>query len=318
MIQSYLRYFFIFSFFALFILIDTVVGGMLRPYHLAATAGVLQQYEVVRNFKDDPDILFTGDSHTQNGLDTGAFSDLCRCKVGNISMNGADMVTTYYLLQSYLAHNRTPKVAVIQINWSNLSYHPDGGYYTVLLEKLGPAEQWEYFRNSFDLNFVAKKFIRSFRYKKALSRLIKGDLAMQITEAPRNGFMPLEGTVRSIDSNYTALHKPGSIEVIQDHAQAYYAGLIITLLKKAGSEVVIVQPPEPLDWFGQIKNVQEVEDDILTSAKKHDVRFINFLLSSDMYLPNDTYFYDEKHLNREGARIYTDNLWYLVKQDLSQ
>lgn len=84
--------------------------------------------------------------------------------------------------------------------------------------------------------------------------------------------------------------------------------------KRENIKVVFVQPPVHI--YGQefINNYEEAIGWIEDISKRHDINFYNF--SNDSLCYQQKYFYNTRHLNKEGSTIFTQKLIPIIKKEL--
>lgn len=303
-------------FLLMFFLLDDLFASWLKPYYDAAAAEFYGRYEKIMAYEGDADIVFTGDSHTQHGIDPTLFSQWCDCRAENISMGGGNIITTYYILRSYLKNHKPPKLVVLQTTWQNISTQPNGEHHLLLLTKQGLADQLYYFIKSGDWNFLAKKIIRSYRYRNALPRFIKRDKSITISTISEKGYELLKGNIdEHINYSTELLRQFKSRKATLDKTELLFLDKTIELFDEKETAVVMTQPPEPYEFVTALENYEEMERHLEKKSVEYDIPFYNFDNIADPFLKNKKYFYDEQHLNEDGAIEYSKRLWSLIDKN---
>lgn len=318
----------LFLFVVILLLLDMIIGMLLKPYYLAATNFLYQDFysrHIDHHRGDGFAVVFMGDSRTQHGVNSKYISRLCNCHAGNIALGGANMVTTYYVLRDYLEKNSQPQLIVLQTSWASIVSQPNGGHYTLLLEDLPARDQLSYFTASFDWNFAAKKILRSYRYREAVSRFLRGDKSIYQdrpaaqSENAVDEFSPIKVTIdQQADLQLELLKKFNSFAVPVDDAQLFYLEKILSLLQSKKITVIMVQPPEPREALRAVKNFTDLNHKISEKATTYNVRYLNYNDLTDPFLSNKMYFADEQHLNEVGADLYTKRLWNDIENSLKK
>ena len=312
-----MKYFKIFLWIVLLLLIDFCLASLLRPHFRAATLPAFETFysRYVSKEAENFDIVFFGDSRVQHGIDSRIVSEECDCNAGNIAVSGSTFVSTYYLLRDYLEQH-DPKLVALGVHWSRAAKQKNPDYYPLLLEMKTTSEQFEYVRESYDLNFVAQRILRSYEYRKALRRFVKGE-PTEVTEAiseTGDQFMPLQQKMSSttpltsqIFNNLRAFDLPA------DAVQIEYLEKTIKLVQSKDIQILLFETPELAEVTKEIENATALRETLEGEAAKLGVPYVSLedIEGSTQLLPE--HYADVLHVNEEGALSYTKELWKVIK-----
>lgn len=304
-------------FIGIFFILDGFIGAQIKPYFMASAGGYLKIYNALTD-KNNADIIFIGNSHTEHGLDSTLISNLCRCQARNLSTSGGNIISTYYFMIEYLKNNNPPKFVVMQAgDAGTMGFQPHGVHYFLLLHQMSGADQFEYFLQTFDLNLVAKKFVKFYQYRLSFRRYLNKDLTFSYKAPDRakiDTFSPLSGQMQIANKeNVKLLENPKSFEIPIDNAEFVYLRKLTTLLRSRGVKLILVTPPEPLSWLRVAKSTARMTEAVSKEARALDLPYYNFDTPSNPIVNQAAYFYDEQHLNSDGAHAYTLQVWDSLK-----
>jgi len=302
---------------SIFFILDGFIGAQIKPYFMASAGGYLKIYNALLG-KNNADIIFIGNSHTEHGLDSTLISDLCRCQARNLSTSGGNIISTYYFMLEYLKNNTPPKFVVMQAgDAGTMGFQSYGVHYFLLLHQLSGADQFEYFFQTFDLNLVAKKFVKFYQYRLSFRRYLNKDLTFSYKAPDRariDTFSPLSGQLQlANEENVKLLENPLSNEIPMDNAEFVYLRKLTALLRSRGVKLVLVTPPEPLAWLRVAKSTASMTEAVSKEARALNLTYYNFDTPSNSIVNRAAYFYDEQHLNSDGANAYTLQVWDSLK-----
>jgi len=297
----------------IFFILDGLIGIQIKPYFMASAGDYLNIYESLTD-KNDADIIFIGNSHTEHGLDSSLISEMCRCQARNLSTSGGNIISTYYFMREYLEKNNPPKFLVLQAGDAGTTgFQQYGVHYFLLLHKLSGADQLGYFMQTFDLNLVAKKLVKFYQYRLSLRRYLNKDLTFSYKAPDRakiDTFDPLIGQMLSErEKTLISTENSRSVEIPLDSAALSYLAKLGSLMSNRGVKLILVTPPEPLTWLHLVKSTTAIAEAVSKEAGVLGLLYYNFDTPSNPIVNQPSYFYDEQHLNSDGAHAYTLQVW---------
>lgn len=299
----------------IFFLFDRGLGLWLQPYYGANVEQFFQRYDAITRNKIDVDIIFTGDSQAHHGIDPLLIAKLCSCRAANLSMDGMNMITTWFALRGYLRNNVPPKVAVVQTSiLQNAKFGREGEHYLLLYERLSLRDILEYMRVSRDMRFAAKELAQTYRYRSAFARLMKLGQAAPAEHQSESGFDPLVGHREGLEDTGTIMNEASSSENIPvDSVQLVYLRKALDLLRRNGVAVVMVQPAMILGRFREVPNMAEFNRAMRDIAGEYRAAYYDFNQPEYAAIQDQKYFYDGSHMNVQGAYVYGTHLWDIVR-----
>lgn len=97
-------------------------------------------------------------------------------------------------------------------------------------------------------------------------------------------------------------------QYVDQEALSYYEKTI-DYCRSQGSEVVLINMPRMPYTLCGMDNYEDFSEFIIEFAQNNHVDYLDFNLAKPvLFSPESQYFYDTKHLNREGASVFSDSL----------
>ena len=256
------------------------------------------------------DLLICGASHAYRDFDPAVIDPILGTSGYNLSGALMTMGGRYELLTEELARNPV-KTLVLELSCNTLTRdrETDGieGDLYVMARLSGFFHRARYFFEGFRVSEypdVYYKFV-SEGIDAALD-LLRGRKADH--SARSRGYMPTGPAVTELETNYAAiLHSRRLIET-PDPGNLEYLDRILTLCREQGIEVILVTTPLSDAYLCQCVNLQFFRDWYAELAAKWDLAYYDFNLLKDKsaLFPDRSCFFDELHLNDEGAEKYSE------------
>ncbi len=255
---------------------------------------------------DKVQILFLGDSHFVEGIDSEVFDR----KVFNLSFNGASFVQSYYLLKRYVDSLEALEVVVLPTDLHSFSSmrtrritEPYFWNRFIDYDELRTANGWEgLYRNWFkELTLLDPTFGRK-QFVKNLIALATGK-AFERSSFSRESEQELAINIRRHFEGREAF----------DSSLLFYFGRLLELCRARGIHVVTLQTPLSRSHLAQASHYvtsKEVQSQTLKKGivDKH-LDYQNLFLNRD-----ELFRADGDHLNEAGARIFSE----VLKSDLDR
>ncbi len=277
------------------ICIDFIIGCVFTNLYFKVKSGTI--FKTNYSIKDcREDILILGASEISHHFKSNLIEDSLGLSCYNLGMDGLTIFYEYPVFREIIKRYK-PKIVIISATAmeddvadikSLLPYCRKYNSVNSFVIEADPAERY-------------KLLSRSYPYNSQVFRIIQG---LIIEEPKTNGYYPLAGS-RAYLKLKTAPDKllttPKSID---------YFTALLTLAKKSGCKVYIVQPPRY-----QINSIPEDQMLYKTLSEKSEVRFLNYLPDTT-FINHPEYFKDNSHLNNTGAELFTRKIIEDLAKDL--
>lgn len=293
-----------------FVFFNFVDMGLKQSEHLE-----FEQWNSIYNGNINSDIIIQGSSRAWRQIDPKEIEKQTGLTVYNLGMDGYHFPMQKCRLDIYLKENKKPKY-IIQIldhftllkrdNLFNKSQFIPYLNDSILTNQLKQYEgfSWAaynlpYFGYFGSKELAAAGLLEYFKIKKFNSRKYNGFKSKN--KKWQNGF----------DLEKHKNKKGKRIDIRLDIFKQM--DNFITNAKRENIEVILVYPPDYVEFQNFINN----RDTIMTSykilAKKHDLNFIDFSLDSSL-CNNKSYFYNPTHLNSTGSELLSNKLALKLKE----
>jgi len=287
------------------IAVDLLMGTLLKRLYYSQKYG--DDYNTVFAIeKATPQMLILGSSRAVNIFDPCVFKDELNTKTFNAGRAGQSIFYHYAILKAAMKRY-TPEIVVLSVDRKDFSV--DKTDYDKMSELLPFYQTHPEIRQILNLKspFEKLKLLSSiYPYNSLLFPIIRGYL-FDKSKANYNGYKPLGKTIASpfLQINYDlyATLDPVKINI--------YKALIADC-KKAGIKLFIVCPPYMVQSTGEDKSIVSAKN----IAAEYNVPFFDNSKSAD-YTTRKEYFADFRHLNESGAFIFSRDIAYKIKQQLS-
>jgi hypothetical protein len=256
------------------------------------------------------EILVIGGSRALVGIDCGILSARLSMSCFNIGLDGSPANLQRPYVETYLLHNKAPRLAVINADMGSLT------------EALVPYDLLQYipYLDERPIADGLSRYVDVWKYRDvpmyAFSQrgLNQTMLALRGLTGKRDadpdrlahqGFRQMDTPWDSEFEEYVAEHPEGALFPINAIGVAEFERLIV-VLQQHGADVVIVFSPE----WEDVRRLERNRDDVMRRyaaiAADHHVPFIDY--SDSAPAGNQSLFYNSQHLNRQGAKVFTTRL----------
>ena len=290
---------------ATIVIIDIIVGkigdNMVQNHKLS---GDYESIEYVMT-QCDEDVLILGLSVALNGLVPKIIEDSIGLSCYNGAANGQYMPFFETMIESILKRY-IPKTIILGFRLEETATKGVGERYNILVPYYGRNVSIldEYLESSSkEERYLLKSNL--YRYNKIWFRIFLYQFFTP-NEKGKNGFIakgvPRHFPVlREVDVNYSSTE-----ERLKQFAN------IISICKENNVEIVVVFLPV----YMKLLNVDQISsiNDVVQICEENDIKCFNDLQYKDI-LEDSSMFYDEIHLNKEGAYVYTSDLINRMKEE---
>jgi hypothetical protein len=179
------------------------------------------------------------------------------------------------------------------------------------------AERWAYFRSAFTWEEWPEIYydMTSKGMESAL-RLLTGRYAAR-NEIVTRGYYHNTKADKPIPNNYRDLFHAQRLpeQIIQENVDILNE--MVSLCREKGAEIYLVTTPQSKYYNCINANLDYYEAWFTAYAAEQGIPYYNFnLLKYKLqYLPDETCFYDETHLNSEGGKVFTHLLADLIRME---
>jgi len=252
----------------------------------------LRRFRGLRNERN-LDVLFSGSSHAVRTFDPRVYAE-SGLKTFNMGSLAQTPFNSYYLLEEYLPLV-DPELVIYELYPEAFRSNGKGTTYDVVINT--------------PLDWPVLKMAAAHRDIQTLT--------VVLSTYWQRTFSPLEDAEQAdiegetyIPGGY--LSKPDTVEAISSEAypeqyvlngaQREYLRSIVRLVRRQGSDILLVSHPLPRQAAEHVNNFDQVYDELEQIAREENVPYLNF--NGMLELKGNEHFYDHHHLNSAGGRIF--------------
>jgi len=326
------------SFVIFFVIIDLIMGGVLRYYDHFDTPDMnsLMWKDLYKQAPNSIDVMFMGSSHARFAFDTRIFDDELKIKSFNLSSSGQTPLVGYFSLKEALKYQK-PKLLVYEAYWSEFGMNDNTtSAYMVYDYMRGFDTKIQLLANMYDnkefSSFLVQVFSRTYKYRDsfipAVKNILKGRFIKPLLPSNdvkftdftyyENGYFgsgKVVGNEKLFKKN--PFRNAGS-KLQWDQTQDEYFKKTLKLCKDNNIKVIVVTAPLPKPTMDYIKNYKEYSSKIMSITNDFGLEYIDYNIinrTGDIF-KND-FFYDSNHLNLKGTRLIDNSLIPIIKNYLN-
>jgi len=291
----------------------------LRHYQGGAGFDVWNQ---IIDGKAGADILISGSSRALIDFDCQAISQVTKMSCYNIGFDGQRYNLIRPLLETYLKHNRKPKIVVLTVGITDLSvddifrpyqfipYLNENELYKVVVKKM-PEFRYDKYVPLYaftiykkDLLTRALKGLRSTDTKSCVRSCVRTNQETEWADVPRiNGFLPVDrqwsNEFEAFKSKFPKGKEYKIAPSLVDDLEA-----IIQRFQQENIKVLLVFPPVYYESIeGYTKNLNEIFQTYKAIAERNHIQLMDY--SKDPMSKDTKYFYNSQHMNKKGAAYFS-------------
>ncbi len=254
------------------------------------------------------DLVITGSSRAWMQINTKIIEDSLGLNAFNLGMNGFHFPMQVCRYQIYKKFNKKPKFMIQILDHFTLQRRNNLFFKSQFIPHLGDSslasftKQYEgftwasynipYFKYFGSKEVVFAGLLEYFGLKKFSSPKYKGFDSKISDWTP--GF------------DIEKKNKPEGKRVGIQYDVVELFENFIKDVKNDGVELILIYPPDYIEFQNYITNRDSVLDIYRSLSSKHNIRFIDY--SNDTICKSKKYFYDPTHLNSFGADILTNKI----------
>ena len=265
-------------------------------------------------------VLINGASYVMYGVDPEVLDHSLGVNSYNLTTSMLTLEGRYTLLAKELARNPVHTV-ILEVSPDTVIRNraeevPEGDLH--MLGKLGTAaERWAYFKDNFYLSEYPLAYYDAVsRGMESAFALLTGRYQKENTVA-RKGFYYTDNEKRPIPTDYRNIYHVHSFPDVSEIPEENVKGLerLLDLCRENGATPILISIPNSKAYNCMYANLDDYDRWYQEFAASHDVKYVNFNRHKEKLtlLPDETCFYDETHLNQEGAAVFSKMLSVVVR-----
>ena len=293
--------------FAVVFVFDRAAGKVLRHYYFKQSSG-LQYRTTYALEKTKAPLLIFGSSRANHHYTPEVFEKNLGMEYYNTGRDGNHIFYQYAVLKSILKRY-TPKVIILDFTLSDLQVNAES--YERLSSLLPYYSTHPEIRPVVDLRSKMEKiklFSEVYPFNSSLFTIAKGNSpALAAEELKAKGFIPLFKTWNK------PIGPPPPTDNIDDldTVKVKYFESFVRDYKTAGVKLFVVFSPLYIKYPHTPAAIETAKK----IAAKEQVGFYDFLTDTS-FTNNPSLFADRSHLNERGAKLYSEKISALIKEQL--
>lgn len=285
----------------LIVLIDQTLGAIFS-YACNHLKGGETKWEHYIAYQAKADIAIFGSSRANHHYSTTTLHDSLGGNVINYGKDGMGVIYSYAMMKS-LTERYCPKIIILDvISWFDLQID-DNYKYIAQLRYMSDIPSFSGVINDVSPMESIKLWCQSYKYNTEWYYLCRDALKTTSFDYKINGFWPLDDKKNK---------KLGTGDVYFDIVPIDPVKLryLKTFIKEASQKSMLFVFVSPY-YRGVSANAFNIVADI---CKTENVYFYNMFCDSRL-VKNDSYWFDNCHLNKYGAEKYTSIVAHMIKKD---
>ncbi len=284
---------------ALFIA-DWLIGDALAFLYKRQTSGALYRSTFALD-STNAEFLVFGSSRASHHYDSRVLEQRLKSTVYNCGRDGMGVVYSAAMISAITARYK-PKCVIIDIREYEFTVTDEGKISTLF-----PYYHNKFIKPYYSYNgpLESLKFVSHiYAYNSILINLLLGVTSYQKNDANEyNGYLPING---SSPKKYKRLTESNNVDKAKIKC---FKDLINKLERQHIPTFIVISPAYSYNIDGATVNVLKELSKGLTSVK-----FLNFTHSQMCNQPQ--YFFDVSHLNKEGAKVFSNDLAIHILKDI--
>jgi hypothetical protein len=273
-------------------LTDWIIGSGLKYLYKKQTSGALYRSTYGLD-STKADYLVFGSSRACHHYDSEVLADKLQSTVYNCGRDGMGVIYNSAMISAITARYK-PKCVIIDLRQDEFTISDDGK-----ISPLFPYQDNEIVKSYYHYNgpFENLKLISQiYPYNSILINLLLGITSYDKKRTEEhNGYLPLNGTTAK---KYIRLTETNLV----DTAKVNCFRALLAKLNKAGIlTLVVISPAYSVNIDGK---TAALATEMCSRFKS--IKFLNF--TRGQLCTEGQYFYDVSHLNREGAKVFSNEL----------
>lgn len=258
-----------------------------------------QRLEKVINGEMNKDLIVLGSSRGAHNIIAGQIGDSLNISAYNLSYPGSDIEFHEFILQSVIKFNKTPKIVLLALDDPSELLPSES--ISFRLDRLYPLAKYDYINDEM-INRNEKSILSYFLVAARMNKTnfdIRKKHVTDVDTIADCGSMPI--SFQRKEREYTYENTTEKYDVSEESQRKVESFLKLQKLCTENKiKLYLVFPPN----FRKHSNSFEKRMKQLANS---DVSFLFYNPMNKVY-QDKTYFYDEAHLRKNGAVIFTNEL----------
>ncbi len=286
--------------------LDYCLSYILKQSHL--TSGEYEVWNDIYESKANCDIAIYGSSRAWVHIDPSILNDTLNESVYNFGINGHNFWLQYLRHIELIKYNVVPKKIILSVDMFTLEKRTD----LFLMEQFLPYMLWNENIKKYTISSVGFNsadysipLVRYFGSSKSFLKTIKSFLNFSSKDNFRKkGFRGMDRkwnddfqTAKDSLGEYVSKVDVKSIELLEK---------FILECKDLNIDLMFVYTPEYIKGQQFVSNRKQVLNIFSQYAKKYNLVFLDY--STDSICLKKNLFYNASHLNKTGAKIFSEKL----------
>lgn len=257
-----------------------------------------KRLEFILNGKINKDIIILGSSRGTNNISAKQLEDSTNQTTYNLSYIGSDLIFQEFIFRTLLNYNRPPKKVILVID--NIFEFRESSSLNFRIDRLIPLKNYNYINNKLikhkEKNILSKIF--------CLSRVNREDFKLEKHKIQEGYILTSHGSIlielrNQKEFNFSNNNDIYTTEIESETLLNAFKN-IQKLCEKYNIELIYVFPP----------NFYTFNNSFLKRFKELVQNENNVLIydTTDVRYKNGEYYYDESHLLKNGATIFTSEI----------
>jgi hypothetical protein len=262
----------------------------------------VQRWYALFHEPSDAEVLAVGNSRAGSMIDPDVLDSVLAARTYNLATDNGNIgyQTGRYILWRRL-NESAPRLIVMNVDVAT----------NILTDKFETEQFYPFFWNSlFRSSFfpyesfsVAERFVPMYRYRGVrLLRYLRKNPRDDMRHSVIRGYTPMEGT------NWREMNAGFNYFEDADHLLRSF----LDMVSSEGAKVLFVIAPVWHECRERTGRYDDMVSYYRTLADEYGVVFLDFS-DTDMCFEKELY-YDEVHMNKDGARIYSDSLACAIRR----
>ena len=275
------------------------------------------------------DMTFVGSSTVSRTINAPMLDDQLNIQSFDLATNSAKYIDNFYMIRELYRVSSSDTVFIslpvmrLQKTWIDYEESLIIGS-KLVFDYMQPSQvKLEYYLNAFPDDFRINALFPGLELVNAQSfnmSQLKNNIKNKITDPQMTtgwddeyqyggrGYIATDRTF-STEQAMSDIDLLAWSESDVDQESLDYLKKSIELCQAHGSKVVLFAPPMPAIAFAQTGNYQGFHQYATALAQSYGVDFLDFNYAKPKFFKAETkYFYDARHMNREGATVFTKAL----------
>jgi len=306
--------------------LDIFISNILKETKLFPVEN--EVWNDIYSSKADAELIIIGSSRAWVHFDTEIIDKNLSTKSYNLGVDGSNILQQYIRYKEFISFNHFPKKVILAVDiysFSNEKF-PDIKYYPYVLgnfrvlnhlsslniDEIDEIIFYVPLIRYFNLNFLIRLFSNE---KRALFRNKNYDKAFMFLDQYIN--LNREGNFRS--KGYRGMNVNWKTRDVKkftspiDSSKVSLMKKFITEMKNENIEIIMIYPPEFKEGQSLCQNRNKIISEFEKISKEFDLRLYNY--SDSLISERKEFFYNNQHLNKRGAEIFTKDVTDLIKQN---